>query len=223
MAKDKLGGKRGSGKFERITMADHERLIDESKKIWGENIEKQRGFVATSNSFTINNILRNLPEGTDVSKTDFGNGSWFNNNAIVQNMDQLTSKTIPGGKNMTVFRNVDYTWMQNALHITNPEMLLDKRLVGETFTEKSFTCTSTVASENVFQHRPIHWEVEFPKNSRSFIPDNPGESEATLPRNSKFKILGAEKRGSHYVLKLRVIDTPDNSRGFSKEKGDKRW
>lgn len=217
MAKEDMGGKRGSSKFENITKFDHSRLIDESKKIWGNDIEKQVGFVATGHSFEINRMLRDMPQDVDLSKTDLGGGI-FNNNAIVQNMDNLTSKTIPGGKNLNVVRNVSYDWMRNALGITDPEKLLDKNLVGQTFSEKSFTCVSTVPEENVFRSRPIKWEIELPKKSRGFVPDNLGETEITLPRNTEFKILGAEKRGENYVLKLRVVKTPNNSRGFSKER-----
>lgn len=219
MAKLRLGGKRGGG-YNPLTSGEFNVAMVQSSRMWGDNIEKQEGYVMTGASFQLNRKLRELENDVDPTKTDLGiTESWtgkFNANKVVQNMDELTSQPIIGGKNMLLTRFVDENWAQNALGIDDIRDLVHVDLKGVKYKEKSYTSGSAVPKQNVFQDKPIKIEIETPRGSRGFVARNTSESEVVLPRNSSFRINKVHYDGKYYVVRVRATNTPDNSgRGFA--------
>ena len=223
MAKLRLGGKRGGGTYKTLNdISEHMELIAGSERLWGDNINLQKGYVATGLSFDLNQKLRELEDGTDVSKVDlgktrdWGSGKMMDFNKVTQNMDELTSKTIIGNENRMLIRNVGTSWAENALGITDLNQLTQLNFKGTKVTEKAFMSTSTISNKNVFQGRPIQLQLEAPKGTRGFVARNSSESEIVLPRNTQFRIssITQDSRGT-YIVKARIINTPNNSRGFA--------
>lgn len=206
-----------------ITESEHDNLIRQSKSAWGEAIENQKGYVRTGLSFEINRKLRNLPDGVDARDENLGTASHWTTgevdvNKVIQNMDMLTSKPIIGngknGRNMVLTRFVDEGWASNVLGTNSLSQLTGLDWKGTEITEKGFMSTSSIASNNVFTGRPIKMEIETSKKTRGFVANNREESEIVLPRNSKFRITGTSRDSNgNYVVRMKVIDTPDNSRG----------
>lgn len=228
MAKLRLGGKRSGGTYKTLSdVSDHMKLVGESERLWGDNMRLQKGYVATGLSFDINEKLRGLEDGADVSKIDLGGtgdrngfGRW-DFNKVVQNMDELTSKPIIGNENRMLIRNVGTSWAENALGVTDLNQLTQLNFKGTKVTEKAFMSTSTIASQNVFQGRPIQLQLETPKGSRGFVARNGSESEIVLPRNTQFRINNITYTNGTYVVKAKILNTPNNSRGFAGEPLDR--
>lgn len=212
----------GGGRYSIATEQEHEFLISKSKEQWGDDIQNQKGYVRTGLSFDVNKALRQLEDGYDITKVDLGTKEdWFSGrdwdfNKIVQNMDQLTSKPIVGGKNRLLTRFVDENWAYNALGVKSVSDLVNLDFKGTTFKEKAFMSTSTNPGANVFTGRPIKMEIEASPKTRGFVADNRHESEVVLPRNSQFKITRTyQDSHGNYVVRMKVINTPNNARGFA--------
>ena len=199
--------------------AEHRELFNKSRAMWGNDMQYQEGYVRTALAFHINDALRKLDDDADITKADLGKGNHWTTgevdfNKVVQNMDQLTSKEIPGGENRVLTRFVGEGWAQGALGI-NDLREFNNNLKGLGFKEKGFMSTSTVATDNVFTGRPIKMEIEAPKGTRGFVANNVGESEVVLPRNSQFKVVSSKYENGSVTLRVKVVKTPNNGRGFA--------
>lgn len=200
-----------------INDEEHIKLVEESRQQWGEDIKYQKGYVRTGISFDVNEALRNLDDDVDAtkvdlgSKNDWGSGEKWDFNNITNNMDILTSQPITGGKARLLTRFVGSNWAKNVFGTTDINQI--KEFVGHEFKEKGFMSTSSVPSSNVFTARPYRIEIEAGAKTRGFVADNKWESEVVLPRNSRFKVKSIDSKNGQYVIRVKVMDTPDNGKG----------
>lgn len=152
--------------------------IDKSK----ESIIMNDGYVASGNSFSINEKIR---EGKQLSEKD---------KKVVDSLDSLI-KSNKIKDNVNLYRNDGLGFIESHFNINikgldNGDAIkkLKATNVSE-ITNKGYFSTSTVKTANEFTWRKIHSEIRTKEGTNAFAPDNFNESEIILGRNQKFNIV----------------------------------
>lgn len=156
----------------------------ESQKINLENekIIMNDGYVATANSFFINEKLR-----LDKPLSD-------NDKKVVNALDSLIKEN-KLHDNFLLYRNDGIGFIEahfglDVSKMNNQEIVKALKLTGKTeFSDKGFYSVSAIKEENAFRGRKIHTEIRTKKGTNAFITYNYDESEIILGRNQKFRIL----------------------------------
>lgn len=186
--------------------------IDSFKKACGVISDKDRklvyaphsrgiGYIATSESFKINGILRE--EGyKHLSKE---------HKKVVNALDKtIKDNVIP--RNIKVER-YDTKEFLEAVKEQNADLIRKYKTFekavksGEvTFSNDGYTSTSYDPDKNFFSTDPIKTVIKVPKNSNVYFTDNDEESEIILPRGSKFGIIGMKKKGKKTTLEVELLE-----------------
>lgn len=141
-------------------------------KTWGQ------GYFQTSNSFEINEMLR---DGVQISK--------------MPPADQETIKTLdkhmkPSTQDIKLHRMADENFLQN-LGFDGwdlPSKSEAKSFEGKVFENKGYSSTSYDGGKNVFNDRPIQLNINAPKGTKMLISPTGEEAEVLLARSSAMKI-----------------------------------
>lgn len=164
-----------------------------------EEIIMNNGYVATANSFFINERLR-----TDKPLSDY-------DKKIVDALDSLIN-TNKLKDNYTLYRNdgIGFIEAHFGINITGMETktAIEKiKAVGKTeIVDKGFYSASAIKEENVFKGRKIHSEVRVKKGTNAFITSNFKESEIILSRNQKLRILDIYEENNKIKIISETID-----------------
>ena len=164
-----------------------------------EEIIMNDGYVATANSFFINEKLR-----TDKPLSD-------HDKKIVDALDSLIN-TNKLKDNYTLYRNdgIGFIEAHFGINITGMETktAIEKiKAVGKTeIVDKGFYSASAIKEENAFKGRKIHSEVRVKKGTNAFITSNFKESEIILSRNQKLRILDIYEENNKIKIISETID-----------------
>lgn len=169
--------------YKNTSMKELEAMYENQKiNLENENIIMNNGYVATANSFAINEKLR-----LDKPLSD-------NDKKIVNALDSLIKENkLPD--NFLLYRNDGIGFIEahfglDISKMNNQEIVKALKLTGKTeFSDKGFYSVSAIKEENVFKGRKIHTEIRTKKDTNAFITSNYDESEIILGRNQKFRIL----------------------------------
>lgn len=147
------------------------------------------GYVATSNSFYINEALRNKGYSNIVSESQ---------KKTIDAMDRLTH-SYKLEKGIKTYRFVaddylDYTFGLDARRysLSDISKVLNENCKGKEILTKQYTSLSAEREKNVFKSRPVELRISIPEGSDIFITDNYSESELILPRDINFKFKESE-------------------------------
>ncbi len=166
-------------KYQNFTKEDY-------KAIMGSTRDRNKGYIATTNSFHINGALRN---GDELESGD---------KKTVEILDKLI-KNNQLKDNFVLFRNVDYDFVRAQFDFYNPT-LSNKALIErmkesgvKSYQDAGFSSVSAFQKVNVFQKRKFQIQIRAKKGTNAFITENAAESEVILGRNQKFNIVDFEE------------------------------
>lgn len=170
--------------FDDYKNAYKNQIIDKSNEkiiMGGED-----GYVATGNSFRLNEMLRN---GYNLDGED---------KKTVNALDSLISKN-QLKDNIMLHRNVDddfigdkfgfSTWGKETKDII--QRIKDSNITS--YSDGGFCSTSAIEKKNVFQQRKIQLKIQAKEGTNAYITSNASESEIILSRNQKFNIVSVEE------------------------------
>lgn len=164
-----------------------------------EEIIMNDGYVATANSFLINEKLR-----LDKPLSD-------NDRKVVEALDSLIN-TNQLKDNFILYRNDGSGFIKahfglDISKMNNQEIVNALKLTGKTdFSDRGFYSVSAIKEENYFQSRKIHTEIRVKKGTNAFITSNFEESEVILGRNQKFKIVDILEENNKVKIITETID-----------------
>ena len=146
-----------------------------------EEIIMNDGYVATANSFFINEKLR-----TDTPLSD-------RDKKIVDALDSLIN-TNKLKDNYIFYRNVRNDFIEATFGVVSSKNISEtideiKRTNIASYSDKGFTSVSAIKTENVFKSRPIHLEIRAKKGTKAIVTSNFEESEIILGRNQKMNLI----------------------------------
>lgn len=159
-----------------------------------ENIIMNKGYVASNNSFDINENLRSNNKLSQENKK------------IVKALDSLIN-TNKLKENILLYRNDGQSFIEShfGVSITGLDITTAIRKIKDTgiktIADKGFLSTSAIKNQNVFNFRKIHSEIRAKKETNAFVTSNYIESEIILGRNQKIKIIDIIKDGD----KIKII------------------
>ncbi|WP_447951314.1 ADP-ribosyltransferase [Chryseobacterium koreense] len=145
-------------------------------------MSRKLGYIATSNSFDINQKLRKDANMPDVDQK------------TITALDNLIAAN-PLKDNYILHRNVSFDFVKSHFGFYNPIMSNQdtitrmKEVNLKSFSDKGFCSTSAIEKQNVFQNRKFHLEIKAKKGTKAYISNNIVESEIVLARNQKFNII----------------------------------
>lgn len=162
-----------------------------------------RGYIATGNSFYINNALRPGGNLSNLSKDD------------LEVMDTLSKviKLNVTPTNIRAFRKVNFDFLDTFLKDTDIskgfnsfEELSDKMntLKKHSYIEHAFSSMSVDPELNYFPERRIWLDIEIPKGTKAYLTDNIEESELILGTKTiyEFKESSVVNDSSGKLLKI---------------------
>ena len=225
-----------NGKNSKMDAENYELLIDnvpdsleEQEKLWGafkstnitpeESKYIKQNYTSTTNSWTINNKLREFP---DMSIEEIYKGNSKNGKTARALQSVIQKNTIP--QNTILTRNAGNTFAQEALGLTPRQLNLIceyfdetdvqdelKQYIGTKITESAFVSTSANPKMNVFSEKPVRLELKVKKGHKAYITENTAESEVILDRGTQYVIEGFDKDTNSYgmpILKIiaKVLD-----------------
>lgn len=170
------------------------------------------GYIATSNSFGINEYLRT---GNKDGILNFEKSL-----KTIEELEKVI-KNNHASKDVILHRFVDSDYLNHyemvndfsKAFFTGDEdsmKLCVKEFnaihAGQIETFKAFTSTSFDSSKNVFTDRPVKLTIHVPKGSNCYMTENLFESEIILNADSKFKIHGAKLDGGYFNIFLELIN-----------------
>lgn len=185
--------------YKNASMRQLEEMYENQKvNLENENIIMNNGYVATANSFFINEKLR-----LDKPLSD-------NDKKVVNALDSLIKEN-KLSDNFLLYRNVRYDFIEATFGIkvsSNIQETINsiKNTDIKSYADKGFTSVSAIKDENVFVGRPAHLEIRAKKGTNAFITSNYDESEIILGRNQKMKILNVMEENG----KLKLVLETDN-------------
>lgn len=146
-----------------------------------EEIIMNDGYVATANSFFINEKLR-----TDKPLSD-------RDKKIVDALDSLIN-TNKLKDNYIFYRNVRTDFIEATFGVVPSKNISEtideiKQTNIASYSDKGFTSVSAIKTENVFKNRPIHLEIRAKKGTKAIVTSNFEESEIILGRNQKMNLI----------------------------------
>ena len=146
-----------------------------------EEIIMNDGYVATANSFFINEKLR-----TDTPLSD-------RDKKIVDALDSLIN-TNKLKDNYIFYRNVRNDFIEATFGVVSSKNISEtideiRRTNIASYSDKGFTSVSAIKTENVFKSRPIHLEIRAKKGTKAIVTSNFEESEIILGRNQKMNLI----------------------------------
>ena len=146
-----------------------------------EEIIMNDGYVATANSFFINEKLR-----TDKPLSD-------RDKKIVDALDSLIN-TNKLKDNYIFYRNVRNDFIEATFGVVPSKNISEtidkiKQTNIASYSDKGFTSVSAIKTENVFKNRPIHLEIRAKKGTKAIVTSNFEESEIILGRNQKMNLI----------------------------------
>lgn len=151
------------------------------KIVKGEN----NGYIATANSFTINEELRT-----------YGKVLRDENKTTVKALDTLI-KNNSLTDNVLLYRNDGFGFLESHFGLGTSDVMKDtkdiiKKIKATKKTQiydNGFYSTSAIKTKNVFRNRMVQTEIRAKKGTNAFITDNFSESEVILGRKQKFNII----------------------------------
>ena len=146
-----------------------------------EEIIMNDGYVATANSFFINERLR-----TDKPLSD-------HDKKIVNALDSLIN-TNKLKDNYIFYRNVRNDFIEATFGVVPSKNISEtideiKRTNIASYSDKGFTSVSAIKTGNAFKSRPIHLEIRAKKGTKAIVTSNFEESEIILGRNQKMNLI----------------------------------
>ena len=146
-----------------------------------EEIIMNNGYVATANSFFINERLR-----TDKPLSD-------HDKKIVNALDSLIN-TNKLKDNYIFYRNVRNDFIEATFGVVPSKNISEtideiRRTNIASYSDKGFTSVSAIKTENAFKNRPIHLEIRAKKGTKAIVTSNFEESEIILGRNQKMNLI----------------------------------
>ena len=146
-----------------------------------EEIIMNDGYVATANSFFINERLR-----TDKPLSD-------HDKKIVNALDSLIN-TNKLKDNYIFYRNVRNDFIEATFGVVPSKNISEtideiRRTNIASYSDKGFTSVSAIKTENAFKNRPIHLEIRAKKGTKAIVTSNFEESEIILGRNQKMNLI----------------------------------
>jgi len=157
------------------------------------------GYVATSNSFYLNELLRGDYALTKKDKN------------TIEALDSLIN-TNKLKENILLHRNDGFGFIEAKFGFypgsdSASEIINKIRATGITeLSDKGFYSTSAIKDNNVFKKRMVSLQIKAKKGTNAFITTNYDESEIILKRNQKFKILSIEEVNSKIKIVIKTID-----------------
>lgn len=146
------------------------------------NIMGTNGYVATANSFYINEKLRNSLKLSSEDKK------------VIGSLDGLIN-TNKLKDNVILYRNDGFGFVESHFKtdikgLSNDDAIKKlKESKIDKILDKGYLSTSAIKTENAFTHRKIHSEIRTKKGTNVFIANNFSESEIILGRNQKLNII----------------------------------
>lgn len=171
------------------------------------NSTRDTGYIATGNSFDINEAFRNREPN------------------LLREVDLITSKTldevIKSNKtpyNIKGFRKVNLDWVSNFIKNADIPKTYDSiqdvsdalnSIIGHKYEELGYSSISVNPNMNVFSNRRVQLDIEIPKGSNAYLTMNVQESELIMGRGTIFELKESSVIKDDYeeILKmtLRVI------------------
>lgn len=174
-----------------------------------ENATRNGGYyVSTGHSFSLNSYLRDGDFGTD--------------RRYDREIRDIDAHMRPLSESINVYRYVDtdcVRWLLDQAGISssipdishwsgsaaNRAQVVKKlaNLIGGTVSDKGFLSTSYDKDANVFKTYPVMLNLGVPKGTMAFVPNNHGESEVVLHRDSSYEITGVhveKMNGRSYIV-----------------------
>lgn len=167
---------------------------DEKKVIYRDN--KMNGYIQTSNSFRINDKMRNNP---NAELSEIFRGKDLKTVEALHNViqrNELPHNTVVVRKAGNSFARETLRMNSNALQAVIDDFDKDyiqeelADYIGDRITEKSFVSTSANMELNVFTYKPVTLELQAPKGTKAFITENYVESEVIFDRGLTYEIVG---------------------------------
>lgn len=143
---------------------------------------EEKGYVATGNSFRLNEKLRYgySFEGDDKATLD-ALDSLIKNNVLKENirLHRYVDDDFIGDKFGVM------TWGKSASEII--ERMKSANITH--FEDAGFSSASAIEKNNAFRHRKVEIKINAKKGTNAFVTNNISESEVILGRNQRFKII----------------------------------
>lgn len=170
--------------YKKLSQKSYEDFVKPHDMDYFEAME-YRGYVASPNSFKMNDILRN---GGKLKGEDL--------KTYKAMMEKIQSTELPENLQLTRYAG------QSFLDAIAGENGIPT--VGDIVTEKGFLSTSAVTKINMFTDRPVKMTVLADKGTHAFITNNKKESEIIFPPNTSYEILSVKKtkHGIEMVVKI---------------------
>lgn len=151
------------------------------------------GYVGTTNSFHINEYLREHEVVTGSSLLE----------QTIMALDNIAGSW-KAPKKMTVTRFVTDEYLKNTFGGNGIANVLEN--VGGIITEKQFLSTSTTVGKNEFAaDRKIRLKMCVDKGTPCFPTLNYAESEILFPRGTQYEVVGAEERNGKIDILVRIL------------------
>lgn len=184
-----------------------------------ESLFINKHYTRTTNSWTINNKLREYPD-LDIGEIYRGNSK--NAKTVKALRSVIRKNTMP--QNATLTRNAGYSFAEKTLGLTRNQLnavcehfydedIQDelKKYIGTKVTDSAFVSTSANPKMNVFSEKPVRLELKVNKGHNAFITENIDESEVILDRGTQYVVEGFDIETNRYdmpVLKIiaKVLD-----------------
>lgn len=168
--------------YKKVSIQELETMYkNQSINAKNEEIIMNDGYVATANSFFINEKLRTNKPLSDRDKK------------IVDALDSLIN-TNKLKDNYIFYRNVRNDFIEATFGVVPSKNISEtidkiKRTNIASYSDKGFTSVSAIKTENVFKSRPIHLEIRVKKGTKAIVTSNFEESEIILGRNQKMNLI----------------------------------
>ena len=185
--------------FNKISEKCQSVATEEELKIIRGHIDSKgryRGYFQSSNSFYINEMLRN---GAYDELDDY-------NKKTVKTLRNLISK-VEAEKDYYVYRYDGEMALTGELKefaelARSSSKAID---VNIEYNRGGFTSTSMVEFKNLFMKRPIKWEIKLPKGANFFANGVNAESEALLSDDVVLKVLNMKDKEGKLIIQAEVI------------------
>lgn len=153
---------------------------------------KQYGYIGTTNYSNINRYLRKFKSDIAAQSAE-----------TIRHLDiAIDRRVLP--ENTILYRNADREFLRTVFGVNGNKLDdfvkgINKKLKDDfVYSDKGFTSTSSIQSQNVFQSREISIKIKTPKGTNVYITDNLDESEVIFARNQKFRVISVKKSTRTY-------------------------
>ena len=198
-------------------------MSDEDKKQVSSDFGTS--YFQTSNSFTINEILRNTDNDDNLLQNLREEYTFTKADKVYETIQAMDRNMQPLNDSIKVVRLADMDYITSVLQacgvdisvnafgemrysdVVNSINDIKNNVIGATIYEKGYMSTTynTSLSDSAFTGRPVKLEMDVPKGAKAMFSPTGEESELVVARNSGYTVNDIRLENGDIVLSVKVL------------------